>query len=86
MKKNREKMIDFNRDALIAELIEESKSTKIYPDAAKVIANLVANDVEKWLSRRTMVTERDYKEIVHQKILKYNSDLAYIYLNRDKII
>ena len=86
MKKNREKMIDFDRNALISELLEESKSTKIYPDAAKRIASLVADDVEKWLVKRTMVTESDYESIVYQKILKYNSDLAYIYLNRDKII
>ena len=84
--KKREKIIDFDRKTLVAELVNESKSTKIYPDAAEKIANLVADDVEKWINQRTMVTEKDYKKIVYQKILKYNSDLAYIYLNRDKII
>lgn len=86
MSKKHEKIIDFDRDTLISELIEESKSTKIHQDAAERIASLVANDVEKWIEKRTMVTEKDYKDIVYQKILKYNSDLAYIYLNRDKII
>ena len=86
MSKKYEKMIDFDRDALIDELIKESKSARIYPDAANAIANLVANDVEKWISRRTIITEKDYRQAVYQKILKYNSDLAYIYLNRDKII
>lgn len=84
--RRREEIRDFNRDALVEDLVTESKSTKLPIDAARKIADLVANDVETWMNQRSIVTEKDYNRVVCEKIGKYNEDLAYIYLNRDKII
>ena len=84
--KHRERGIDYNRENLISDLVYEAKSTNLHSDAAFAIAKLVADDVEKWLESRTMITDEDYKHKIVEKIGKYSTDLAYIYLNRDKII
>ena len=84
--KKREKLVDFNRDFLTEELFSESKSTNLYEDAAKAIVKLVVDGVERKINQHEIITESDYEAIVSSELKKYNSDLAYIYLNRDKII
>ena len=84
--KHPEKSIEFDKTLLKEELMRESKSTNLYDDAANCIVNIVVDNVAKWMESRSIVTESDYQQIVSTELAKTSPDLAYIYLNRDKII
>jgi len=40
----------------------------------------------KTLGKKKIITEQDLKRAVLKEIRKYNTDFAYVYENRDKII
>ncbi len=84
--KKREQSYNFDRNALINELMIEAKVANIPLDVSCYISKLVADDVERWLNNRYNITELDYRKAVKEAIKKYNADLAYIYFNRDKIV
>ena len=76
----------FSATQLEKDILKEAKSLDIPAGAAADIAARTIAAVERKLKGKTTITERDYCEIVTAELEKYNSDLAYIYHNRDKII
>ena len=82
MKKN----VEFSREKLIKEICREARALNLRSGSAEKFAVLTTDAVEKWFGSRTIVTEKDLKLRVAKELKKYNEDLSYIYLNRDKII
>ena len=78
--------VTFSEEKLKAEIIAEAKILKISESTAEIIASKTATEVAKWVSKRAAVTIDDVNRRVALEIAKYNSDLAYVYQNRDKII
>ena len=54
--------------------------------SAEVFIEKSLNSAKKSLAKRSIVTEDDITRIIAKELHKYNSDLAYIYENHDKII
>lgn len=81
-----QKKVKFSRKKLVSDIMFETKVLGRHPGAAKIIAEKVADDVEKWAEKREFVTEDDIKRITGTKLQKYDADLAFIYKNYGKII
>jgi len=57
------------------------------PDgAAESFIDNTLSAVKKSLKNKTMITEQDLARLVAKELTKYNTDLAYVYKNYDKII
>lgn len=78
--------VKFSKKKLIAEILFEARVLNRHLGAAKIIAEKVADEVEKWADERSFVTEDDITQVASKKIAKYDKDLAYIFKNRGKII
>lgn len=78
--------VTFSEEKLRAEIVAEAKILKIPESTAEIIAAKTAVEVAKWVTKRAAVTIDDVNRRVALEIVKYNSDLAYVYQNRDKII
>lgn len=81
-----QKKIKFSRKKVISDIMFEAKVLGRHPGAAKIIAEKVADEVEKWTEKREFITEDDLRRITSTKLKKYDEDLAYIYKNYGKII
>ena len=79
-------MKQFNVKDLEADIMREAKILKVPEGSAKAIAENVVERVEKWIKSRPAVTLSDIDRRVAKEIAKYNTDLAYVYQNRGKII
>lgn len=78
--------VTFSEEKLKTEIIAEAKILKIPESTAEIIATKTATEVAKWVAKRAAVTVDDVNRRVALEVAKYNSDLAYVYQNRDKII
>ena len=76
----------FEKSSLVDELRRESKSLGIPAGSAEIIIQKVIENICPWLEERSIVTKSDLERVVSLELDKYNSDLAYIYRNRGKII
>lgn len=83
---NTKKILAFDKNTLEKDICCEAKLLKIPAGAAKELAHKVANDVEKWASKRPGLTKADLDKRVTAELRKYNDDLSFIYQNRGKII
>ena len=54
--------------------------------AAEVFIDKTLSETKKQLKSKRIITNKDLERIVTKELKKYNSDLAYVYKNRDKII
>ena len=79
MDKNLEKSIT-------RELKINMKGLGIPEGAANTFADKIIIDVKKSLKGKTIITENDLMRTIAREAKKYNSDLAYVYKNHDKII
>ena len=80
------KKVKFSRKKLISDIMFEAKVLGRHPGAAKIVAEKVADKVEKWAERREFVTEDDIRRTASVELKKYDADLAYIYKSYGKII
>ncbi len=86
-KKTREpQAIEFNVQELKRQILRDAKAVKMPAGAAEIVAEKVATEVAKWVEKRAVVTTDDINRRVYTEMLKYNSDLAYVYQIRGKII
>ena len=67
-------------------LLVDARAIGIPSGAAKTFVNSVLTSLQKSLSNKTIITDRDLNRLIVAELKKYNPDLAYIYQNRDKII
>ncbi len=76
----------FDEQELKNDIIREAKALGVPVGTAEVIAEKVAKLVAKWVNQRVTVTVDDINRRVALEIAKYQTDLAYVYQNRGKII
>ncbi len=72
--------------SIIRELKIDMKGIGIPEGAANIFAEKIIEDTKRTLKGKTIITENDLTRIITREAKKYNSDLAYVYKNRDKII
>ncbi len=63
-----------------------AKALNIPEGSAEVFIKKSLDEAAKSLPKTTRLTEQDIIRIVAKKLRKYNSDLAYVYENYDRII
>ena len=81
-----QKKVKFSREKLVSDIMFEAKVLNRHPGAAKIIAEKVVDEVEKWADAREFITEDDIRRTTSTKLKKYDADLAFIYKNYGKII
>ena len=59
---------------------------RIPEGAAKDFIDCTIKNVNKALKSKTLITKKDLDRIVYKGLKKYSADLAYVYINYDKII
>ena len=79
-------MKEFNEKELISELKVDAKAIGIPSGAAEVFIEKTASGVKKRLKNKRIITSDDLMRAVVAELNIYNTDLAYVYQNRDKII
>ena len=79
-------MVDFNPTKLKRELTIDARAIGIPIGSAKVFIERTIESVTKNLAPKSIITEADLKRAVIKELKKYNTDLTYVYQNRDKII
>ncbi len=77
---------EFSVEDLRKDILREAKILNISEPVAKTVAERVAGQLEKWTEKRAAVTEEDLNRQIAKELKKYNTDLAYVYQNRGKII
>lgn len=76
----------FDDKKLEKELKIHARAIGIPTGAAKAFVDETMKAVKKSLKNKKLITNKDLERIVAKELKKYNSDLAYVYKNRDKII
>lgn len=71
---------------LIKELKFHTRGLDIPEGAADIFIDKTISAVKKELKNKTIITKQDLIRYVTKELQKYNSDLAYVYKNYDKII
>lgn len=71
---------------LIKELKFHARGLDIPEGAADIFIDKTILAVKKELKNKTIITKQDLIRYVTKELQKYNSDLAYVYKNYDKII
>ncbi|MBO7132105.1 hypothetical protein J6V85_02485 [Candidatus Saccharibacteria bacterium] len=64
----------------------DAKAIDIPSGSADIFIEKTLESVKKQLKNKTIITNKDLERIIAKELKKYNTDLAYIYKNRDKII
>ena len=67
-------------------LRRHTKALGIAEGAAESFIDLALKATVKTFKNREIITEKDLKRVLSKELKKYNSDLAYVYKNYDKII
>lgn len=86
MKRKVKQSFEFSEEKVKTEILQDAKSLHLPLANAEVVAEKVATATGKWVAKRATVTQDDIWRRVAVEIAKYNSDLAYVYQNRGKII
>lgn len=76
----------FSVKGLETELLCEMQALRIPPGTAEVMAEKIAEAVEGWTRKRSVITDEDMWRRIAKEAEKYSADLAYVYQNRGKII
>lgn len=79
-------MKTFDEKSLKQNLLIDAKALGIPSGAARAFVEKTVKNVEKALSSKKLITKDDLDRAVIKELSIYNSDLAYVYENRDKII
>lgn len=79
-------MANFNPTKLKRELTIDARAVGIPSGSAKIFIERTIASVTKHLASKSIITEADLKRAVVKELKKYNTDLTYVYQNRDKII
>ncbi|MBQ3476152.1 hypothetical protein IJH26_01405 [Candidatus Saccharibacteria bacterium] len=71
---------------LRTELRVHARALGIPVGAAESFIDETIKSVKNALKKKTVITKADLERLVVKELKKYNSDFAYVYQNRDKII
>ena len=79
--------MDYFDEKLIKQNLKiDARAIGIPSGSAEIFIEKTLENVKKQLKNKTIITNKDLERIITKELKKYNSDLAYIYKNRDKII
>ena len=79
-------MDDKTLEQLRKDLKIHAKAVGIPVGAAESFIDETFKTVQKSLKKKTIITQLDLDRLIVKELKKYNSDFAYVYQNRDKII
>ena len=79
-------MQEFDEKQIKKELKIDAKALGIPSGAAETFIDNTLKSVKKSIKSKTIITELDLRRLIIKELKKYNTDLAYVYKNRDKII
>lgn len=79
-------MENINYKDLTKTLKIDARAVGIPSGAANIFIEKVLQDAEKSLKSKKVITKKDLDRAIIKELKKYNSDFAYVYENRDKII
>lgn len=79
-------MDDKTLEQLRKDLKIHAKAVGIPVGAAESFIDETLKTVQKSLKKKTIITQLDLDRLIVKELKKYNSDFAYVYQNRDKII
>ena len=79
-------MIELNEKIIKRELEIDAKALGIPSGSAEIFIDRTLAATFKKLQHKTIITEKDLKNIISKELSKYHKDFAYVYKNRDKII
>lgn len=79
-------MKTIDHQALAKELKIDASGVGIPSGSAEVFIKKSLASAEKSLKSKKIITEKDLTIAIAKELKKYNSDFAYVYENRDKII
>ena len=64
----------------------DARAIGIPSGSAEIFIEKTLENVKKQLKNKTIITNKDLERIITKELKKYNSDLAYVYEFRDKIV
>lgn len=79
-------MEEYDQEKILKELKIDAKGLGIPSGAAETFIKKALHSTTKKLSDRKIITKGDLKRTLAKELQKYNTDLAYVYKNRDTII
>ena len=79
-------MESFDCKKIKKELMLEAKAVDIPAGAAEIFIDHAIKNVKKVFTDKRIITDKDLERAITRELKKYNTDLAYVYKNRDKII
>ena len=79
-------MQEFAEKQIKKELKIDAKALDIPTGAAEVFIENTLKSVKKNIKTKKTITKLDLERLLTNDLKKYNSDLAYVYKIRDKII
>lgn len=79
-------MTDSDEKAIRRELKIDARAIGIPSGAATIFIDRTISDAKKYLATKNTITKKTVKHAIYRELKKYNTDLAYVYQNRDTII
>ena len=73
-------------ERIYQEIMREAKVLNMQAGAAEIIAKKVNEAIIKWGKNRAAVTEVDLNQRLAKETKKFNTDLAYLFESKNKII
>lgn len=78
--------IKLTDERIYQEIMREAKVLNMQAGAAEIIAKKVTEAIIKWSKNRAAVTEVDLNQRLAKETKKFNTDLAYLFESKNKII
>jgi len=78
--------IKLTDERIYQEIMREAKVLNMQAGAAEIIAKKVTEAIIKWGKNRAAVTEVDLNQRLAKETKKFNTDLAYLFESKNKII
>jgi 2-phosphoglycerate kinase len=85
-RKKKKVIYEYSRSDIKRSILQHARSTKVAPGWAEQIAERVADDVDKWIANKDIITENDLRKKIIKELDVLCPDIAYVYKNHDKII
>lgn len=78
--------IKLTDERIYQEIMREAKVLNMQAGAAEIIAKKVTEAIIKWGKNRAAVTEVDLNQRLAKETKKFDTDLAYLFESKNKII
>ena len=79
-------MAKLSKKKIHEDIKREAKVLGLHLGSAEMIADKVTDKVMAWTKKRSMITEDDLNMKLAKEIKTYNTDLAYLFESKGKII